>query len=127
MKQSSQNNTAQNLENTTLAERISFVIDVDNQPQVSFLMRASSRDILLDRLRKIMEVTWFTNCGFDCDQRDSECRSLYKIVMIGHGFEDIKTIKKHWNRLCKFGWFYENDSCLLQNGEYLFSEGKWYV
>jgi hypothetical protein len=97
-----------------------MLINEDNQPVISFIVRASTRDILLLRLRKIMEITLFTNRGFD-DFEYCE-KSLYKVTMEGVGYEDLKTIKKHWNKLCKIGWFYNSDSCVILNGKVIFGQ-----
>ena len=88
-----------------------------------FLIKASSKSVFFNRKRKLEKLTGFSDCMFDSYGEDDE-GGVWKVITTAT-FDNIDELKSVIKKVEKFNWLFLNDSELLIDGEYLYSDGKW--
>lgn len=97
----------------------------DDELQGVFLIQASSEEVFNIRRKKLQEITGFTDGGFGSYEKDSEC-DVWKIITSAY-FDTIEDLKSEIESMKKYKWFFYYDSHIMLDGEYLFSDGQWFV
>ena len=97
----------------------------ENDLEAVFLIKASSENTFNNRKRKLQEITGFSDGGFDSYEEDSE-NGIWKIIVNGY-FSDLEDLKTSINAMKKYNWLFLSDSCIMSDGDYIFSDGKWFL
>ncbi len=97
----------------------------DNELEAVFLIQASSEDTFNNRRRKLQEMTRFSDGGCGSYEKDEEC-DVWKIIVTGY-FSSLEELKEELKTMSKYKWLFLLDSCILSDGDYMFSGGTWFL
>lgn len=97
----------------------------DNELEAVFLIQASSEDVFNNRRRKLQEITGFSDGGCGSYEKDEEC-DVWKIIVTGY-FSSLENLKEEIKIMSKYKWLFLSDSCILSDGDYIFSDGEWFL
>jgi hypothetical protein len=98
------------------------VIDEDCSIEAVFLIKASTKDVFFNRLRKIQMTSGFYG-GSDAFEEDEE-GGIWKVIMLG-GFETTQEVKESITILDKYSWLFISDSSVMIGGKYFYCNGKY--
>lgn len=101
-----------------------IVFKSDEPVEGVFLIAAKSRSTFLNRKSKLEEITGFSDGGFNSFE-EMEDRAVWKVIT--HcSFDSLGSLKKAILLMKRYNWFWLEDSTLMQDGAYLYCEGKWF-
>ena len=96
----------------------------DNELEAVFLIQASSEDVFNNRRRKLQEITGFSDGGCGSCEKDEEC-DVWKVIVTGY-FSSLENLKEKIKIMSKYKWLFLSDSCILSDGDYIFSHDEWF-
>lgn len=126
MKPSNNDNFSKEKETRHFAKpRLVAGFSEDDELEGVFLIQASSEKVFNKRRRKLQEITGFSDGGCGSYEKDSEC-DVWKIITSEY-FDTVEDLKSVIESMRKYKWFFYFDSHIMLDGDYLFSDGKWFV
>lgn len=97
----------------------------DDYVEGVFLIEAKSKETFFNRKSKLEAITGFSDGYFDSYEED-DGGGVWKVITTAC-FENVDELKNAMNNMKKYKWFFYSDSSILLDGEYIYSDGKWFI
>jgi len=95
----------------------------DDYVEGVFLIEAIAKETFFNRKAKLEAITGFSDGYFDSYEEDEE-GGVWKIITSAW-FETVGDLKNAMKKMERYKWFFNTNSSILLNGEYLYSDGEW--